>query len=89
MAGEHRRCRDPRLEPITVLLLWPELDQHDPGRLNEQSAQIAIAALGYAAEDGPVSRRDLFRYQPEPGAEVAACGEYVAGLARPHGAVYF
>src|SRR6202048_4397586 len=35
---------DPRLEPIAVPMLWPDLDQHDPGGLNEQSAQIAIAA---------------------------------------------
>jgi hypothetical protein len=26
------------------------LDQHDPGRLHEQDAQVAIAALGYLAE---------------------------------------
>ena len=26
-------------------MLWPNLDQHDPGRLHEQGAQIAIAAL--------------------------------------------
>ena len=36
---------DPRLEPIALPLVGPELDQHDPGRLNEQNAQIAIAAL--------------------------------------------
>src|SRR5215475_8013397 len=64
------RRLDPRLEPIAFPLLG-ELDQHDPGRLNEQDTQIAIAAPGYAAEDCPVSRRDLFRDQPEPGAEVA------------------
>src|SRR5580700_10254966 len=42
---------DPRLEPVAVPMLWPDLDQHDPGGLNEQTAQIAIAALRYAAED--------------------------------------
>jgi hypothetical protein len=38
------RRLDPRFEPIALPLLGPELDQHDPGRLNEESAQIAIAA---------------------------------------------
>ena len=35
---------NPGFEPIAFPLLWPELDQHDPGGLNEQGAQIAIAA---------------------------------------------
>ena len=39
------RRLDPRLEPIALPMLWPELEQHDPGRLNEEGAQIAIAAL--------------------------------------------
>src|SRR6516162_11944713 len=69
------RCFDPRLEPIARPMLWPDLDQHDPGRLDEQGAQIAIASFRYAAEDCSVSGRDLFRYQPKPGAEVAAFRE--------------
>ena len=36
---------DPGLEPVALPMLWPDLDQHDPGRLHEQGAQIAIAAL--------------------------------------------
>src|SRR5262249_49512574 len=37
-------CRfDPRLKPIALPMLWPHLDQHHPGRLDEQGAQIAIA----------------------------------------------
>src|SRR5258708_1970 len=48
---------DPRLEPVAVPMLWPDLDQHDPGGLNEQTAQIAIAALRYAAEDRAVAGR--------------------------------
>src|SRR5262249_14487750 len=51
---------DPRLEPIAIPMLWPDLDQHDPGSLNEQTAQIAIAAPRYAAEDRAVASRDLF-----------------------------
>src|ERR1700730_6929787 len=56
-------------------MLWPDPDQHDPGCLHEQRAQIAIAAPGYLAEDGTVSRRYLLWHQSEPGAEVAAFGE--------------
>src|SRR5262245_41442504 len=30
-------CRfDPRLKPIALPMLWPHLDQHHPGRLDEQ-----------------------------------------------------
>src|ERR1700752_3286254 len=88
--GEHivvqslLRHLDPGFEPIAFPLLGPELDQHDPGCLNEESAQVAIAAPRYAAEDSPVSRRDLFRDQPEPSAEVAAFGEHLAGADRSH-----
>src|SRR5260370_35786084 len=66
---------DPGLEPIAVPMLWPDPDQYDPGCLHEQRAQIAIAAPGYLAEDGTVSRRYLLWHQSEPGAEVAAFGE--------------
>src|SRR4249920_4129493 len=64
---------DPRLEPVTFPALRP--DQYDPGRLHEQDAQIAIAAPGYLAEDGAVSRRGLLGHQSEPGAEVATFRE--------------
>src|SRR6516225_2478028 len=78
------RCFDPRLEPIARPMLWPDLDQHDPGRLDEQGAQIAIASFRYAAEDCSVSGRDLFRYQPKPGAEVAAFRERISSADRGH-----
>jgi hypothetical protein len=39
------RRLDPGFESIAFLLFGPELDQHDPGCLNEESAQITIAAL--------------------------------------------
>src|SRR4029077_2820835 len=48
--GEHivvqslLRRLDPGFEPIAFPLRGPELDQHDPGGLNEESAEIAIAA---------------------------------------------
>lgn len=47
-------------------MLLPELDQHDPGRLNEEGLQIAIAVLWGCA----FSRRDLFRDQPRIQVEV-------------------
>src|SRR5262245_65901672 len=72
-------CRfDPRLTPIALPMLWPHLDQHHPGRLDEQGAQTAIAPLSCAAEDCSVSSRDLFRYQPKPRAEVAALRKRVS-----------
>src|SRR5262249_17880474 len=78
-------CRfDPRLEPIACPMLWPNLDQHDPSRLDEQGAQIAIASFRYAAEDCSVSGRDLFRHQPKPGAEVAAFRDRISSADRGH-----
>jgi hypothetical protein len=65
-------CFDPGFEPATFPVLYP--DQHNPCRLHEQNAQVAIAVPRYFAEDRAVSRRDLL----EPGAEVAAFGEYVS-----------
>src|SRR5215510_4629025 len=74
----------PRLEPIAVPTLRPDLDQDDPGGLNEQTAQIPIAAPRYAAEDRAVASRYLFRHQPEPGTEVAAFREGITGADRSH-----
>ena len=51
-------CLEPRLEAVPIPAL--RLDQHNPGGLNEQNAQVAIAALGYLAEYGAVSSRELF-----------------------------
>src|SRR5262249_33462468 len=75
---------DPRLEPIALPMLRPDLDQHDPGSLNEQTAQIAIAAPRYAAEDRAVAGRYLLRHQPEPGTEVAALRKRIAGADRSY-----
>src|SRR5215510_3471025 len=36
---------EPRLEPIALPMLWPDPDQHNPGRLDEQGTQIAVASL--------------------------------------------
>jgi len=52
---------DPMLKPMTFPALW--LDQHHPGSLYEQNAQIAIAALRYLAEDGAVSSRELLGHE--------------------------
>src|SRR5262245_28525010 len=77
-------CLDPRLEAIALPLLGPDLDQHDPGRLNEQRAWIPIAALRYVAEDRSVASRHLFWHQSEPSAEVAAFRKCIAGADRRH-----
>src|SRR5215208_3783614 len=77
-------CLDPRLEAIALPLLGPDLDQHDPGCLNEQRAQIPIAAPRYVAEDRSVASRHLFWHQSEPGAEVAAFRKWIAGADRGH-----
>src|SRR5215470_4787227 len=49
---------DPGFEPVALPVL--RSDQDDPGGLNEQGAQVAIAALRYLAKDRAVSRRELF-----------------------------
>src|SRR5215470_13188345 len=67
---------EPRLEPMALPALG--LDQHDPRRLDEQDAQIAIAALGYLPEACAIPSRDLLRDEPQPSGEVAAFGERVA-----------
>src|ERR1700681_4068154 len=73
---------DPRFEPVTFPVLYP--DQHNPCRLHKQNAQVAIAAPGDLADDRAVSRLDLLVHQSEPGAEVAAFGEYVSSADRGH-----
>src|SRR6202795_5001250 len=71
---------DPGFEPVTFPVLYS--DQHNPCRLHKQNAQVAIAAPRDFAEDRAVSRRDLLGHQSEPGAEVAAFGEYVSSADR-------
>src|SRR5260221_9182147 len=51
--------RPPRATLEAVALRAVGLDQHNPCRLDEQDTQVAIAALGYLAEDGAVAGRDL------------------------------
>ena len=53
-------------------------------RLSRSPIQIVIAAPRDFAEDRAVSRRDLLGHQSEPGAEVAAFGEYVSSADRGH-----
>src|SRR6516165_9873320 len=73
---------DPRFEPVALPAL--RLDQHDPGRLYEQNAQVAIAASRYLAQDGAVSGRYLLGHQSEPGTEVATLREHFARTDRGH-----
>src|SRR5262245_55804356 len=65
------RRLDPRLEPVALPCFGLDLDQHDPGRLHEQLAQITIATPRYAAEDRAVAGRHLLGHQPEPSSEIA------------------
>src|SRR5215510_6563566 len=58
---------EPRLKAVALRALG--LDQHNPCRLDEQDTQVAIAALGYLAEDGAVAGRDLLGDEPQPGGE--------------------
>src|SRR5215475_13228416 len=44
---------DPGLEPVPLPVLLSH--QHDPGSLDEEGPQVAVAALRYRAEDGTVS----------------------------------
>src|SRR6516225_8333116 len=62
-------------EPIALPVLRP--DQDNPGGLNEEGAQVAIAALRYLAKDRSVSGRELFGDKTQPGGEVAALGERI------------
>ena len=60
------------------------LDQHDPRCLHEQNAQVAVAPLGYLAEDCAVASRHLLWHEAKPGGEVATFGERLAGADRGH-----
>src|SRR5215813_3670373 len=73
---------EPRLKAVALRALG--LDQHNPCRLDEQDTQVAIAALGYLAEDGAVAGRDLLGDEPQPGGEVAAFRERIAGADRSY-----
>src|SRR4029453_12556463 len=75
---------DPRPEPIALPSLWRDLDQHHPGGLNEQPAQITIAAPRYAAEDRAIAGRHLFGHQSKPSPEVAAFRKCIAGANRSY-----
>src|ERR1700674_1257923 len=48
---------------------WSE--QNNAGALHEERAQIAIATLSDAAEDGTITRGHLLRHQAEPRCKVA------------------
>src|SRR6185437_16471494 len=67
---------DPGFKPVPVPTR--RLDQHDPSCLHEQDAQVAIAALGYPAQDGAVPGGHLSRYKPEPSGKVAALRKRLA-----------
>src|SRR6516164_11851442 len=55
-------------EPGSKAVLRPVRRPHenDPGCLDEEHAQVAVAALGEPPEDSPVSSRHLFGHEAEP-----------------------
>src|SRR5262249_30427320 len=73
---------DPGFEPVALPAFRP--DQDDPGGLNKQHAQVAIAALGYLAQDRAIPRGDLLWDKPQPSGEVAALVERIPGADRRH-----
>src|ERR1700740_3149967 len=64
-------------EPGSKAVLRPvrRPHQNDPGCLDEEHAQIAVAALGEAPEDSPVSGRHLFGHEAEAGGKGTALGK--------------
>jgi hypothetical protein len=73
---------DPGLEPMALPALG--LDQHNPCRLHEQDPQVAIAALGYLAQDRTIAGRHLPWDEPQPGGEVPTFGEGITSPDRGH-----
>jgi putative ABC transport system substrate-binding protein len=69
--------RDPGLEAMALPGGGPQ--QHDAGGLDEERAQVPVAAFGDPPENGAISGGDLLRDEPEPSAKVAALGEGVTG----------
>src|SRR6185503_236003 len=55
-------------EPDAKAVLRPVRRPHenDPGCLDEEHGQVAVAALGEPSEDSPVSSRHLFGHEAEP-----------------------
>ena len=83
LIGECRRddvvmhAFDGSLKPPAEAVLGPicRPQQHDPSRLHEEHAEIAVPTLGNATEDDSIAGRDLSRHKPEPGTEVATAAE--------------
>ncbi len=65
------------LQPSPEAVVGPVLGAHqdDPGTLDEERAQMPVAALRDAAEDGAVAGRHLPRHETEPSREVAPAPE--------------
>src|SRR6266513_1486073 len=69
-------------DPEAVLRPVRRPQQNDPGCLDEEHAQVAVAALGDAPEDGSVSRRQLLRDETNPGRKIPPFGECRAAADR-------
>ena len=59
-------------DPEAVLRPVRRPQQNDPGCLHEEHAQVTVAALGDAPEDGSVSGRHLLGDEAEPGRKIPA-----------------
>src|ERR1700751_4264180 len=57
-------ANEPGAKAVLRPVRWPH--QNNPGCLDEEHAQVAVAALGDASEDSPVSGRHLFGHEAEP-----------------------
>src|ERR1700758_4824146 len=64
-------------EPAPEPGLWPASrpQRNDPGCLHEEHAQITVAPLGDAPEDGSVSGRHLLRDEADPGRKISSSCE--------------
>src|SRR6185436_2980893 len=82
----HARCGgfDPTLEAVAFPGLGSQPQDH-ARRLHEEHAQVAIAALGDAAQQRTTTGRHLLWHQSEPGAEVASFAEEIAHADSRHG----
>src|SRR5262249_46362442 len=67
-AAKHSNAGAERRERASEAVLSPirRPQQNDPGCLHEEHAQVTVAALGHAPEDGSVAGRHLPRDEAKP-----------------------
>src|SRR5215212_6371447 len=67
-----------------VVLPASRVSQERLRAADKQNSQVAVPALGQAAQDCSVTGGYLLRHQPEPGGKVAAFAESGSGSDRRH-----